>query len=264
MKKIISHSTFVCAVLASLVTLSGCGAASADPSDTTPQAGSSAAPAAEGVAKNEQTLANGTPDEDRGHGRGHRGHDPEKFFAAMDKDGDGKVLLSDLSGLPEGLREHLAKADTNQDGALTRDELKAAHEAKMAEWKKQVDTNGDGVISKEEKSAARAKFEAEMKKKLDTNGDGVVSDEEKTAARAKMEQMFLSSLDKNKDGVLTADEVGDRMWNHLAEFDADKDGKIDATELAKAHAAHGGFGRHGHGHGAPGSGPGDDDGPEEH
>jgi Ca2+-binding EF-hand superfamily protein len=182
MTKILSQSTFVTALLAGLVTLAGCGASTADPSDTTPQAETSAAP----VGQNEQSLEHG-PDGARGdrgrhHGGMHRKHDAEKMFARMDKDGDGKVLLTDL---PERLREHLAKADADKDGALTRDELKAAHQARKAEWMKKVDTNGDGTVSDEEKAAARATFEAEMKKKLDTNGDGTVSDEEKAAARAK-------------------------------------------------------------------------------
>ena len=181
MTKILSQSTFVTALLMGLVTLAGCGAAVADPSDTTPRAETSAAP----VGQNEQTLEHGDGHRgDKGHHHGwmHRKHDPEKMFAKMDKDGDGKILLADL---PERMREHLAKADADNDGALTREELKAAHEARKAEWMKMVDTNGDGTVSDDEKAAARAKFKAEMKKKLDTNGDGTVSDDEKAAARAK-------------------------------------------------------------------------------
>jgi hypothetical protein len=181
MTKILSQSTFVSALLMGLVTLAGCGAAVADPSDTTPQAETSAAP----VGQNEQTLEHGDGHRgDKGHHRGWmRGkHDPEKMFAKMDRDGDGKILLADL---PERLREHLAKADADKDGALTREELKAAHEALRAEWMKKLDTNGDGTVSDDEKAAAHARFKAEMNKKLDTNGDGTVTDEEKAAARGR-------------------------------------------------------------------------------
>jgi Ca2+-binding EF-hand superfamily protein len=253
MTKIISQTTFVAALFAGLLTVVGCGAATADPTDTTPQAETSGTPVAQNGQQLAAPAASGSPHRGPGaHGRG----DPDKFFQMLDKDGDGKVLLTDI---PEPMRDHLAKADTNQDGALTRDELKAAHEAQMAEWKKKLDTNGDGTVSKEERAAGRAQFEAEMKKKLDTNGDGTVSEEEKAAARAKFEQGFVSHFDKNKDGALTSDEVPAQMWTHLVTFDANKDGKLDATELAAAHAAHRDFDKH---HGGPGgNGPdGDDDG----
>lgn len=169
MTKVSAHSTFFTALLAGLVTLSGCGAAAADPTDTTPRAEGSAA--REG--QNAQPLAQDGTRRERGRGHhrgwGHRKHDPEKLFARMDKDGDGKILLADL---PERLRDRLAKADADHDGALTREELKAAHEAHKAEWLKKIDTDGDGVVSDEEKAAARAKFRGHHGPDHDEASDG--------------------------------------------------------------------------------------------
>jgi hypothetical protein len=137
---------------------------------------------------------------------GYKGRGPDALFARWDKDGDGKVALGDL---PERMRSHLAKADANGDGMITRDELKAAHQAMRAESQKKLDTNGDGVVSDEERAAARARFRAE----------------------------HFAEADKNHDGALSADEVPARRWEHIKVADANGDGKITAAELDAAFAA---------------------------
>ncbi len=136
-----------------------------------------------------------------GFGHGHHHRDLEGFFKRWDKDGDGKVALADL---PEGMRDHLKSADTNGDGYLTRDEMKAAHEAMRAKMKAMIDTNGDGTVSPDERAAAREKFRG----------------------------MWFKHLDANGDGVLTESEVGAKRWEHLKAADTNGDGKIDATEMA--------------------------------
>jgi Ca2+-binding EF-hand superfamily protein len=130
----------------------------------------------------------------------------DKLFERFDQDGDGKIALKDL---PERPRERLSKADTNNDGQVTREELTKAWEQRAAE----------------------------MKKKVDTNGDGVVSDQERAAARAKFWQERFPKLDKNQDKSLTVDEVPARLWDHIKVADANNDGKITLTEIDQAVAS---------------------------
>lgn len=59
----------------------------------------------------------------------------------------------------------MAKFDTNKDGKIDeqeREAIKAAHEARKAEFEKKLlekfDTNKDGVLDEQEKAAAKAEF----------------------------------------------------------------------------------------------------------
>lgn len=61
--------------------------------------------------------------------------------------------------------------------------------------------------------------------------------------RAKHAAERFKRADKNADGFLTQAEVGDKRWNRLQVADANKDGKVSATELAQARAE----GKLGHG-----------------
>ncbi|RCS58722.1 EF-hand domain-containing protein [Parvibium lacunae] len=54
----------------------------------------------------------------------------EKMRARLkeaDKDGDGAISLSEATALPH-LQQHFAALDTNQDGKVTREEMRAHHE----------------------------------------------------------------------------------------------------------------------------------------
>lgn len=135
-----------------------------------------------------------------GHGGGrHMG----KMFDRFDADGDGRVLIKDL---PERFASRIGEADTNRDGALTKDELKAAHEAKRAEMKAKADTNKDGTVSDAERNVAREVF---------------------------MKERFAKS-DTNKDGALTAAEVGERKYGFLSAADTNGDKRITQAEIAAA------------------------------
>ena len=167
---------------------------------------------------------------DEGEHRGkHGGRHHGDLFKHFDTDGDGKVALADL---PVPWQARFKDADTNADGVLTRDEVDAARTAHHAKMEAELDTNGDGVVSADEKTAGRAKFEEMWTKRLDTNRDGVVSNDERKAARAKFREAWIARHDTNHDGALSADEVGPRMWEHLSAADANKDGRVDAAEMA--------------------------------
>ena len=101
-----------------------------------------------------------------------------------------------------------------------------------------ADTNQDGVITKAEAIAvADARFA-----KLDTDGDGRVTAAEmqtrRDAMRERMQQRRNARVGKmgdrrlGADGVMTRAEAEARATERFDKMDANHDGKIDKTELA--------------------------------
>lgn len=82
----------------------------------------------------------------------------------------------------KGNHSWMDKADTNNDGTLTKAEFMASNE----EFFKKLDANNDGSVTKEERSAHHDKMKAEHEArkaefmgKYDTDKDGKLSDAEK-------------------------------------------------------------------------------------
>lgn len=106
----------------------------------------------------------------------------------------------------------LLAADTDGNGEVTLDELKA-HAVKTAEARfKKLDRNKDGVISEKDRpqpkpeakpqaQANREKMRAKMKA-ADTDKDGKVSREEARAGMPKMTDEQFKKMDRNGDGYL--------------------------------------------------------------
>lgn len=69
---------------------------------------------------------------EEGGPRGHRGPGPDHFIKELDTDGDGKISRAEFAAKGDKM---FAEADANKDGFLTKDEMKAAHEARKAKWK---------------------------------------------------------------------------------------------------------------------------------
>jgi Ca2+-binding EF-hand superfamily protein len=184
------------------------------------------------------------------------GHDPARFVQRFDKNGNGTVELTEL---PERMQKWLAKADTNNDGKITVEELKAHAQARRDEMFKRADKNNDGALSADEVGRRWERLQV-----ADADHNGSVTRAELDQARAegklqgkghhggrglggeggdhvcaKGQGHMFERLDKNNDGALTSDEVKDGFWQHLVKADANGDGKVTKEELQAARAAHG-------------------------
>lgn len=103
--------------------------------------------------------------------------------------------------------ERFEKADTNGDGAISLDEVRAADAERFSE----ADTSGDGFLSKEEMTAFRDAKREERREgrrdkrfeRLDANEDGLISADEYAARETKM----FDRADANDDGLITLEEM---------------------------------------------------------
>lgn len=187
-------------------------------------------------------------------GRGHRGaKDPAAFIKRLDTNGDGKLAVAEM---PERMREHMSGADSDKDGFVSAEELKAAkgkgaHGGRWhggakdpAAMMQRLDANGDGKI-------AVAELPEKMRERMgaaDTDKDGFVSKEEMKAKAEQRGKERFAKKDANGDGALTESEVGEEFWAHMKVADSNGDAQITLAELQEARASgklHGM--RHGHG-----------------
>ena len=63
--------------------------------------------------------------------RGDRAQKMHERLKAADKDGDGKISRAEAVALPR-IAKHFDEIDTNKDGFITREELKAFHDKRAA------------------------------------------------------------------------------------------------------------------------------------
>jgi len=171
-----------------------------------------------------------------------------RFVRRFDKDSDGKLQVSEL---PADMRQWLAGADTNKDGVLSQEELKAhKHKLHQAHFAK-MDKNNDSVITADEVDERHWQFIS----KADANTDQKVTQDELKAHKQKMHDEHFAKMDKNTDGALAADEVDERHWQFIAKADVDANNKVTKEELHKAFEegklGFKGRGHHGGGHHDP-------------
>lgn len=113
-------------------------------------------------------------------------------------------------GYGDGMPPMFEKFDTNKDGKLSKDEVRAGVDKAFAE----ADTDKDGSISREEMRAHHKAMHAQMQERwraYDKDGDGALSRAEVDAAGMKMLSRDFDKFDKNKDRKLTPDEIREGM-----------------------------------------------------
>ena len=123
-----------------------------------------------------------------GPGRPGPGGISVERLMALDKDGDGKVTKEEL---PEPMQRMLQRGDTNEDGAIDREEAEKLVEqlerfrrdrpqggpggAGFVERMMNLDRDGDGKVTQDEMPDW---MRARVLERADTNGDGAIDQEE--------------------------------------------------------------------------------------
>jgi hypothetical protein len=150
----------------------------------------------------------------------------------------------------------MEKADTNQDGAVTFEELTAACPNATREKFDRWDGNGDGVLNQSDRPAPDAgkggkrhggKPGAQGLRRADANEDGKVTYEEMIALKPDFPRETYDRLDTNKDGVLSQEDrrggegpgqgrhhaAGRRgqLFERLRAADANSDGQVTFEEV---------------------------------
>jgi len=122
---------------------------------------------------------------------GHRHGAMMERLKAADTNGDGLISKEEAQALPM-LAKHFNEIDTDQNGQLSPDELRAFHEKMRAQHEqmreqrfvehfRKIDTDGDGRISLAEAQAGPPRL-AQHFAQIDANGDGFITPEEMKAA----------------------------------------------------------------------------------
>lgn len=194
-------------------------------------------------------------------GNAPKPRDPAQLIQRFDANKNGKLETSEL---PARAQQRWGRADTNSDGVVTKEEIQAGMAKRHAERFAKTDSNGDGQLTESEVGA----FRWNHMKGADANSDGKVSREEFDGARAngalgprgggrhwgkggpndrgpgdrgprgmgKPGERPLQRFDANKDGKLDKSEVPEFVWERLGVADANSDGAVTQDEIDAAHA----------------------------
>ena len=99
-------------------------------------------------------------------------------------------------GRMHSMHDYMMKdADTNNDGAISRDEFMTNHKTRSEKMFTKLDTNNDSALSRDEFTTTHQTRAEKMFKKLDTNNDGKIDQTERKAKRGMMHKNCMMDED---------------------------------------------------------------------
>ncbi len=148
-----------------------------------------------------------------------------------------------------GMKEHMAKVDTNGDGAISQSEMMAKAKEKFSGF----DKNGDGFIElaelpKEMKMPDHMKMrmkkhKEKMEKHKGDHGDAMSEGKDKKMHGKMKHKMkmggkpsrmkFIAMLDKDGDERVSFEEFSAKPMKHFKKMDADGNGSVTPEEMAQ-------------------------------
>ncbi len=151
----------------------------------------------------------------------------DRVFANLDANSDGAITEAEVGS---GIWALVQSIDADEDGAVTMTEVGAFRPNVADRRFSRLDDNGDGAISEDEVN------EAIWNRISPADGDSSqsVTQEELQQYLDSLPSRLFRRLDDNGDLLITADEVNERIWERLAERDANADGAISPEELAES------------------------------
>lgn len=138
----------------------------------------------------------------------------------------------------------MKNADTDGDGFVSLEEVKAAHSARAEKHFAEIDTNSDGLLSEEERKVAhearrehkkdrrdhrrmRPHNPEQIVERLDTDGSGSVSLDEFQGGRFAPDAETFNAADSNGNGELDTAELEEMMKARRANRKAKRDRSKD-------------------------------------
>jgi Ca2+-binding EF-hand superfamily protein len=161
------------------------------------------------------------------------------FLAEMDQNKDGKVTLEEAKATAAA---HFAAAETNKDGFLDADEMRAMHKGHMQKGAgprgmARLDKDGNGSISRDEAPPRLLqKFD-----ELDANHDGSIDKDEMAAMRkghGKGPAHPGAMMDADGDGKVSPAEHAEGAEKMFKMMDMDGDGAITEADVKAAREKH--------------------------
>jgi hypothetical protein len=162
--------------------------------------------------------------------------------ASSQPDGEGRARFAQpqtRAAVAAMVQARFARADSNRDGFVTRDELRARAEARRAargerrgQRFEQLDSDNDGMIS-------RAEFEAPRAAPGERGGRRAMRAERRGGGRmmAGFGARAFAAMDSDRDGRVALAEAQQIALRRFDRVDSNRDGTVSPVERQAARAA---------------------------